>query len=310
MTKKILITGAAGYLGSVLVERFLAEGCQVKGVDNSPEAPGILSQALKNPRFHWIEGDVCDETLMKRAIQNSDVIIPTAAIVGAPKCDKNPEQAWAVNFQAIELLNSLRSKDQWVLFPMTNNGYLPGREITEESPWNDRGSLYTRSKYEAEQLLLKSGNAISFRLASLFGVSASMRWDLLIHFLLRAAFAEKEIDLFDAEYKRSFVHIQDVADAFAFAADHSTSMKNQVFNLGLKSGNISKRDLVEQIRKVLPDLCVKDNHVETDPDARDFFVSTEKLKNAGFEASRSTQQGIREVLEFLKTHDLTLRGAA
>lgn len=295
MHAKILITGACGYLGSVLSLTLAKMGCTVLALDIRPSAFGSLEN------IQMIQGDCADETILKKHLPQADILIPLAALVGAPVCEQYPELAKRVNFNSVRIMNRLRSKNQQIIFPMTNNGYRASAgesAVTEKSNFlND--SLYTLTKFQAEEEVLGSGNAVSLRLASLFGPSPAVRWDLLLHFFVKQAWSEKKIHLYEGHFKRSFIHIQDAADGFMFALENFERLKNNIYNLALESGNISKLELAEKIKKQLPDTLIEPDEKGKDPDARDVFVSTEKLKKAGFEAKRSIDDGIAEMLHLL-----------
>lgn len=299
MKFKILVTGANGYIGSVLCQKLAQSGHHIFALD------------IKTPNFpvdreiELIVGSCTEASLLGRLIPQADIIIPLAALVGAPSCDRHPELAKQVNYEAIQTLNRLRSKDQLVIFPMTNNGYTPapGESFADENTPFKTDSLYTLTKLQAEQELLNAGNAISLRLASAFGPSNSIRWDLLIHHYIQEALTKNHLSIFEPRFKRSFVHIEDICAAFEHSLQNAASMNRQIFNIALPEGNISKLELAEKIKLHVPGLSVEIDRASKDPDARDFYVRTDKIKKTGFQAARTIDQGIAEVLNrYIQNH--------
>ena len=296
---RILVTGGAGYLGSVLVGHLLRRGHQVTVVDNLMYGVSGLFQYCQSPAFEFVRGDVRDETLMARVIPEHDVLIPLAALVGMPICKRDPIACKTVNYDAIALLDRLRSPAQRVVYPCTNSGYgTKSGDVfcTEDSPL-DPISLYGTTKVDAEKLLLDSGNAVTFRLATVFGVSARMRLDLLVNDFTYRAWRDRALVLYESHFKRNFVHIDDVAEAFCFAIDRFDELAGQPYNFGLDAANISKLELADVIRTYVPDLVVHEAEIGSDPDKRNYVVSNERLRRKGFEARRSLQQGIEELLK-------------
>lgn len=300
MPVKVLVTGAGGYLGSTLCPRLASQGFQVFALD-LPEKIKNLPAHSENPQV--IAADAGSERDIKPLISKADVIVPLAALVGAPVCEQNPEEARRTNLGAIQILNRFRSKNQRILFPMTNNGYRAraGETTVDETSPFMTDSLYTQTKFRAEEELLASGNAVSFRLASLFGVSASMRWDLLLHFYLERAFTQKKIVLYEGAFKRSFLHLLDAADGFIHAVKNPERVKDGIYNLAFEGGNISKQELALKIQKFLPDTKIETDPNGKDPDVRDVFVSAAKLTKAGFTPARTLETGISELLSFLRS---------
>lgn len=295
----ILITGGAGYLGSVLCEILLDKGYKVTTVDNLMYRQKSLFHLCNNPNFDFVFGDVRDKSLMSKLIKNADVLVPLAAIVGAPACDFNPNLATTTNFDAIKLLNSLRSKDQLVVYPTTNSGYgVSSGDVfcTEETPLQPI-SLYGRTKSDAEAKLLGSENTITLRLATVFGMSPRMRLDLLVNDFVYKAFTDGYIVIFEKDFKRNYVHIRDVADCFIYCIEHAKKMIGRPYNVGLDEANLSKEELAQKIKKFLPNFYIHFSEVGSDPDKRNYIVSSQRLKEAGFEAKRSLDEGIKELLK-------------
>jgi nucleoside-diphosphate-sugar epimerase len=295
----VLVTGGAGYLGSILCEHLLAAGCRVTAVDSLLFRQESLFHLCTRPEFDFVRGDVRDEALMRRLVAKADVIVPLAAIVGAPACDRDPIMAEAVNLGAIRMLNRLRSPRQLVVFPVTNSGYgTKSGDVfcTEETPLEPI-SLYGRTKVEAEAELLGAPNAITFRLATVFGLSPRMRLDLLVNHFTYAAVTDGYLVIFEKDFKRNYVHIRDVADVFLYGIEHSERMIGRPFNVGLDAANLSKAELAEAIRRHVPNFYIHYAEVGQDPDKRNYIVSNQRLREAGFEARRSLDDGIRELIK-------------
>jgi nucleoside-diphosphate-sugar epimerase len=299
MTKKVLITGGAGYLGSVLSEHLLQAGHSVVVLDSLLFSQMSLFHLCANPRFDFVFGDVRDEALLKSRVKDADVIIPLACIVGAPACDRDPISARSVNLEAIKLLNRLRSKEQLVVYPTTNSGYgtkTGDVHCTEETPL-DPISLYGQTKVDAEKELLDSPNAISLRLATVFGLSPRMRLDLLVNHFVYAAVTDRYIVIFEKHFKRNYVHIRDVADCFIHCISHAEQMVGRPYNCGLDAANLSKEELALKIKQYVPDFFIHFAEVGQDPDKRNYIVSNQRLREAGFEARRTLDDGIQELIK-------------
>jgi nucleoside-diphosphate-sugar epimerase len=307
MTPKILITGASGYLGSVLTRALTAQGLNVSVLDEN-EFPWEKSGCGRSD-FRFYRGQVEDAGTLRKLLRDVDVIFPLAALVGAAICDQNPDRARVVNYESIKLLNRLRSPDQWIVFPMTNAGYVcpAGGEICDEDSPMKPLSLYARTKSDAEKCLLDRGGVISLRMASLVGVSPAMRWDLMVHNFLLTAYREKLLVLYEADAKRNFLHILDAVDCFIFCLSRWNDLKDRPYNLGYDAANLTKIEIAEKIRAFLPDLEISRAGKGSDPDRRDFYISNDRLRQAGFTAKRTLEQGIEEVIGYLKSEkDLCL----
>jgi nucleoside-diphosphate-sugar epimerase len=258
-----------------------------------------LFHLCANPRFEFIFGDARDEALLKRLVKDADAIIPLAAIVGAPACDRDPWLARSVNLEAIQLLNRLRSPGQLIVYPNTNSGYgtKSGEAFcTEDTPLNPI-SLYGQTKVQAELELLNSPNTITLRLATVFGMSPRMRLDLLVNHFVYAAITEGYVVIFEKDFKRNYVHIRDVADCFLYCLTHPDKMMGRPFNLGLDNANLSKEELALKVKEYVPKFYLHFAPLGSDPDKRNYIVSNQRLREAGFEARRSLDDGIQELLK-------------
>jgi len=301
VAERVLVTGGLGYLGSILCEHLLDAGFEVTALDNLMYGAGQqgLYHLCAHTSFDFLKGDVRDEALMRSALGRADVVIHLAAIVGASACDRDPMLARSVNLDAVRLLTRLRSPRQLILFPNTNSGYgiTSGATFcTEESPLQPI-SLYGRTKVEAERVLLDRPNTICLRLATVFGMSPRMRLDLLVNHFVYAALKEGFLVIFEKDFKRNFVHIRDVADCMLHALRHADTMAGKAYNLGLDAANLSKEELARKVKEYVPRLYVHFAPIGEDPDKRNYIVSNERLRQAGFEAQRSLDDGIQELLK-------------
>ena len=299
MDLKILVTGGSGYLGSVLVPELLSAGAHVTVIDHLLFSQHSLLSSCASDKFDFIKGDICDRALMSELIPKFDCIIPLAAIVGAPACALNPVMAKEVNHTANMGIIDLASASQMVVFPTTNSGYGIGEKdamCTEESPLRPV-SEYGRNKVELESALLQTGNAVTLRLATVFGASPRMRMDLLVNDFTYRAYKDRFIILFEEHFRRNYIHIRDVAGAFKFAIEHYEAMKGEPFNVGLSTANLTKRELAEKIKEYIPEFFIHCAPVGEDPDKRDYLVSNEKLEGLGWKPNFDLDMGIKELLK-------------
>ncbi len=295
---KILVTGAAGYIGSIMVPRLLAAGHSVIAVDNFMYRQSSLLDCCNHPDFDLIRGDCRDRELVGRCLSQVDVILPLACLTGMPVCKTDPAGATTIVRDAVVGLIKMRSADQRIIYPTTNSGYGVGEKdkyCTEETPLRPI-SLYGRLKVETEKALLDAGNVITLRLATVFGASPRMRTDLLVNDFVLRAVNDRSIVLFEADFKRNYLHVRDAADAFVHCLENFESMKDQPYNVGLSEANISKRELCQEIQKQVPDFYFTEYEMGKDLDKRDYIVSNEKIEAAGFKAKRTLAEGIAELI--------------
>lgn len=296
----VLMTGSSGYFGSVLTEMLVQRGFNVTVVDNLSYSQSTLFNLFHTGKLEFIYGDVTNEKLIANLLSQKkyDFIFPLAAIVGFPISEQKPELTWMINYQAILNLLKNRKKGEKIIFPNTNSGYgaTTGEKFcTEDSPLNPI-STYGKSKVEAEKAVMAAGNAISFRLATLFGFSPRMRTDLLVNDFVLKALNDKSIVLFERTFKRNFLHVRDAARGFLWAMIYWDEMKNNIFNLGHPDYNISKEELCLLIKKKIPSLNIFHASIGQDPDKRNYIVSTEKMQKTGFVYKYSLEHGIDELI--------------
>lgn len=296
---RVLVTGGAGYIGSVLVPMLLEEGHPVTVLDNFMYGQTSLLDCCHRPNLALVRGDVRDERLLRSLVAQVDVILPLACLTGAPLCEKEPLEARQVNLDAIRNIVEWRSPAQRILFPTTNSGYGVGRKgihCTEETPLKPI-STYGRLKVEAEKAVLDAGNSITFRLATAFGVSPRMRLDLLVNDFVYRAVTDGFLVLFQAHFKRNYIHVRDIGRAFLHAMRNFDRMEGQPYNVGLSDANLSKRELCEEIKKQVPRFCFMEAEVGRDPDQRNYIVSNEKIERTGFKPAVSLQEGIAGLIK-------------
>lgn len=295
----ILVTGAAGYIGSVMVPELLNAGHKVVAVDSFIYNQTSLLDCCHSGDLSIVRGDARDTALMKRLVAKADVVIPLACLVGAPVCDRKPIEARSVNLDAVKMLVDMTSRSQMIVSPTTNSGYGVGEDgvfCTETTPMRPV-SLYGRLKVELEDHLLASGHAISLRLATAFGISPRMRLDLLVNDFTYRAVTDRFVVLFEAHFKRNYIHVRDIAGAFIHSISNFDRMKNEPYNVGLSEANLSKMELCEEIKKQVPDFCIMESPIGKDPDQRNYIVSNEKIERTGYRPRVSLRAGIAELIK-------------
>ena len=297
--ENILVTGGAGYIGSILTENLLELGFYVTVVDNFMYKQASLNHLCHNPRFNVVNGDIRNLAHVQPLLKDADVIIPLAALVGAPLCNKDVVGADTTNKEAVFMMLDKISKEQRIIMPTTNSAYGSGDEnnfCTEESPLNPI-SKYAIDKVAVEEVLMQRENSISYRLATVFGMSPRMRTDLLVNDLTYRAVNDGYVIIFEGHFKRNYVHVRDVCDAFIHAIYNFDVMKSQIYNVGLSSANVSKLELCEIIKKHIPGFTIVEGEIKKDPDQRNYIVSNAKLEATGFEMMHDLDSGVEELLK-------------
>jgi len=302
MNETILMPGGAGYIGSILVPYLLRQGFTVTVLDSLIFDQSALLDCCADTNFEFVMGDICDHDLVNSLLPNFDIIIPLAAIVGAPACKRNPSLSRLVNYDAHMNIVRNISSQQKVLFPTTNSGYGIGDKIdycTEETPLSPI-SEYGRNKVEVEKALLDKGNAVTFRLATVFGMSPRMRMDLLVNDFVYRSVKDGALVLFEEHFRRNYVHVRDVASAFLFGVKNFERMKGEPYNVGLSSANLTKRQLAEKIKEHVPNFYIHSADIGEDPDKRDYVVSNNKIESLGWTPLHTLDDGISELIKGYK----------
>jgi nucleoside-diphosphate-sugar epimerase len=295
--KKVLITGGAGYLGSVLTEVLLNNGYYVTVIDNLIYKQTSVAPFTYNKNFNFILGDVTDTSLLKKLVEKNDIIIPLAAIVGMPACKLQPELTIKINYEQVKNITEWTTKDQMILIPNTNSQYGSSTEIiTEDSPFKPL-SLYAETKCDAEKSVLDSGNGIALRLATVFGMSYRMRTDLLVNDFVNKSVNDGYLVLFESHFIRNYIHIRDIANTFLFMIENYIKCNNNAYNVGLTSANCTKLELAQTIQKFIPDLVIVENNFKQDFDQRNYMVSNNKLESLGWSPKFTLEDGINELIK-------------
>jgi nucleoside-diphosphate-sugar epimerase len=296
---KILITGGAGYIGSVLTPHLLSHGHEVTVLDNFMFGQNSLADCCRYDTFQVVRGDCRDEATVKPLLAQAEAVIPLAALVGAPMCKLDPLATRTINQEAVEMICRLARPEQRILMPVTNSGYgigEKGKFCTEETPLNPI-SLYGVTKVAAEKAVLSRANSLTFRLATVFGMSPRMRIDLLVNDFVHRAVMDRAVLVFEGHFKRNYIHIQDVARVFAYALENFERMKGRPYNVGLEEANLSKLELCAAIKRQLPGFVYVEAPIGEDPDKRDYIVSNQRLLSTGFKTEWDLDRGIRELVK-------------
>lgn len=298
MVERVLITGGAGYLGSILVPEMLSRGYQVTVLDTFARNDGSLNSVVANPNFEPVRGDTRDKPLLEKLLATADIVIPLAALVGAPLCKQDPLNARTINQDAIVEIVRMLSKNQRIVYPTTNSGYgigIKGQFCTEETPLNPI-SLYGVTKVEAEKAVLGFDNGASLRLATVFGMAPRMRLDLLVNDFTYRAVMDRAVVIFEGHFKRNYIHVRDVTKAFLHTLDNFDKMRGNAYNVGLSDANLSKNELCERIKKFIPAFVPIEAPIGEDPDKRDYIVSNAKIEATGWRPDHSLDMGIQELI--------------
>ena len=294
---KILVTGGAGYIGSILVPELLKRNYEVTVIDNFLFGQQSLLECCNNKNLKILRDDVRNQNLLQDEISKSDCIIPLACLTGAPLCSKDPVGAQQINFDQIKFIADRKSKDQMLIFPCTNSGYGVGEEgvfCDENTPMRPV-SLYGKLKVEIDKYLLDLGESVTFRFATIFGASPRMRLDLLVNDFTYRALIDRTVVLFEANFKRNYLHVRDASKAFLHTIDNYSKMVGEPFNVGLSDANLSKKELCESIKKEIPEFQYVISEIGKDPDQRNYIVSNDKIELTGFKTKVTLSDGIREL---------------
>jgi nucleoside-diphosphate-sugar epimerase len=297
--KKILVTGGAGYIGSMLVPALLNSSYKVTVIDNFMYKQNSLAHVCEDKNFEIINGDIRNLKLMKLLIDEHDIILPLAAIVGAPLCNKDPYAAQSINHDAIIEMLKICSANHQIIMPTTNSAYGSGGEnnyCDEKSKLNPI-SKYAVDKVEIEKHLMKRENSISYRLATVFGMSPRMRIDLLVNDFVYRAFHDTTLIVFEGHFKRNYIHVRDVVTSFLHAINNFDKMKSEIFNVGLSDANLSKLELCAEIKKLLPNFVYIEEKIKQDPDQRNYIVSNKKIEATGFKTKYPILEGVKELIK-------------
>ncbi len=299
---KILITGGAGYIGSMLSTELVKLGHQITVIDDLRYSLNSLNHIMHYKNFEFIKGDIKDKKILKREVIKNNIIIPLAGLVGAPLCEKYKKEAVETNFKQIKFILSVIKKRQKLIYMNSNSGYgigLKNAFCDEKSPLNPI-SLYGKTKVDAEKIVLKFKNSICFRLATVFGYSYRMRTDLLVNFMVNEAVNKNKLEIFEPNFRRNYINVRDVVNGIIFAINNFKKLRSNVYNLGLSNANITKIQLAKKIKGYHKSTKITVIKNRKDPDKRDYFVSNKKIEKKGFRAKISLDNGIKEMIKIFK----------
>tara|TARA_B100001029_G_scaffold178387_1_gene185041 strand:- start:752 stop:1684 length:933 start_codon:yes stop_codon:yes gene_type:complete len=302
---KILVTGGLGYIGSSLIPKLLDNNYHVHCLDNCMFNQKLSNTLSENKNFKFTKGDVRDYDLIKNLVKDIEAIIPLAAIVGAPLSKKLPNDTFEINQESIEKLVKFLNKDVKIIMPVSNSGYGVGEKdkFCDETSDLKPLSLYGKTKVEAEKVIMERENSISFRLATVFGPSPRMRIDLLVNNFTYIAYFEKYLKLYEPHFRRNYIHIEDIANAFMFSLNNFDNLKGEIYNLGLSEANLTKEQLCKTIKSHIDDFNYEISLEGEDEDKRDYFVSNEKIESKGFKAKISLDHGIKQLINLYSQKD-------
>jgi nucleoside-diphosphate-sugar epimerase len=299
--KKILITGGAGFLGSKLATKLVFDGFEVTVVDKQLYSNNSLDHLIPSQNFNFVNGDVRDKILMRRLLKNKDFVIPLAALVGAPLCEKYKKLATETNLNAISFITKNIKKSTKIIFPSTESGYGKTKKniiCNEKTPVNPI-SHYGKTKLASEKIVLNRRNSVVLRLGTVFGISYRFRQDLLVNNLVTRAIKDKKLEIFEGNYRRNFISIEDVINTFIYIINNFNNFKNEIFNVGLGDGNVTKIELAKLIKKEIKNLKIINNKSRKDQDQRDYSVSSRKLEKRGYKPKVKLSVGIKQLVEYL-----------
>ncbi len=299
---KILITGGAGYIGSMLSTELVKLGHQITVIDDLRYSHNSLNHIIHYKNFQFIKDDVRNKKLLKKEILKNNIIIPLAGLVGAPLCEKYKQEAIETNFKQIEFILRVIKKNQKLIYMNSNSGYgigLKNAFCDEKSPLNPI-SLYGKTKVDAEKIVLKFKNSVCFRLATVFGYSYRMRTDLLVNFMVNEAVNKNKLEIFEPNFRRNYINVRDVVNGIIFAINNFKKLRSNVYNLGLSNANITKIQLARKIKGYHKSTKLTIIKNRKDPDKRDYYVSNNKIEKKGFKAKISLDNGIKEMIKIFK----------